>query len=90
MPSSGVKAGKVVSDQDCEHKQRNHLPHDTGHHQIVSQFLFARRFGSRGYASTSALEEQGQEIAADKDPGIPSGGDAREVGPESEDHVLEG
>ena len=90
LSSSSVEAGKVVSDQDCEYKQRKHLPHDTCHHQIIPQFLVSRCFRSRGDASTGALEDQRQEIAADEDPGVPFGGDAREVGPEGEDHVLEG
>lgn len=90
LSASRVEADKVVADEDCKDKQGEHLPHDTSHHQVISEILVGLGVRRRSDTSAGSLEHERQQIAADEDPGVPFCADARGLGAEGEDHVFEG
>ena len=84
-----VGAEAVVEDQRAEQDQGRDLPCDTGHHEIVAEFLGGVRVSGGGDATAGALEDEGEEIAEDEDPGVVFGSDERVITTNGEDEVFE-
>ena len=81
----------VVADHGAEDEESDHLEDDTGHHEIVADFLHARTgVGRRCNASTSSLYDEGEKIREAEDPGVEFRTNAGEVGAEFEGNVFEG
>ncbi len=84
-------ADRIVEDECTEAEESDDLPHDTSDHKIRADFLTARAWSrARGQASTSALEDEGKDVAADEDPGVELGAEAGGVGAQFDDDVFEG
>lgn len=83
--------GDIVGDEEAEDDEGEDLPDDTGHHEVVARLLHGgSAVSGGGQASSSALEDEGEEIAKDEDPGVPLGTDAREFVADFEYDVFEG
>ena len=81
----------VVGDHSAEDEEGDHLENDTGHHEIVADFLHVRaRIGRRCDASAGSLYDEGEKIGEAEDPGVEFGSNAGEVGAEFEGDVFEG
>ena len=81
----------VVADHGAEDEESDHLEDDTGHHEIVADFLHVRAgVGRCCNASASSLYDEGEKIREAEDPGVKFWSDAGEVGAELEGNVFEG
>ena len=90
MRTTGPQAECVVDNQGEENQERDYLPYDTGDHEIIPRFLSAGAVVcGRCDASANTLEDEGEDIADDEDPGVVFGAEAGEGGTELEDDVLE-
>ena len=84
-----VGAVAVVGYKDREHDERGDLPGDTGHHEIVADLLRGFRVCCRGDAAACALQDEGEQITEDEDPGVELGADAGVGAADGEDEVFE-
>lgn len=66
------------------------MPDDTGHHEVVANVLHGLVVvGSGGDAAAGTLEDEGEKVAQDEDPGVVARLEAGEVGADLDDDVLE-
>lgn len=67
------------------------MPDDTSHHEVIACVLKRGSIvGSRCDTTSSALEDEGEQVAQDEDPGVPSCLQAGELVTNFEDNVFEG
>ena len=89
--SVGVDSVDVVGDHASEDEERKDLPHDTGHHEVVTGGLQGRTtVGRRCDSSTRSLQDEREEIGSAEDPGVEPGLDAGEVCAKLKGDVFEG
>jgi len=92
LETCAVSAGpdEIVRNQDAEDDEGKDLPDDTGHHEIVAGLLHSgSALGGGGNTSSGSLEDEGEQIAEDKDPRVIFSSDAGEVIANLQDDVLE-
>lgn len=83
-------ANNVVHDERSKAQQGDDLPHDTSDHEVRPRGLrFRARIRAGGRAAAGGLQGEGEQIAADEDPGVEFGAQAGGVGAEFDDDVLE-
>ena len=81
----------VIADHSAEDEESDHLENDTGHHEIIADFLHIRAvIGCGRNPSTGSLYDEGEKISEAEDPGVKLGSNAGEVGAELEGNVFEG
>ena len=85
-----VGSEAVVSDQDAEGEQRKDLPRDPGHHEVVAEVLGATGVCRSGDAAAGALQDEGEQIAQDEDPGVVLRPDAGVVAADGQHEVFQG
>lgn len=71
-------AEDIIADEEGESHEGDNLPDDTSNHEVGSYILTGTscvRAGSQ--ASTCTLQYKREQIAANEDPGVISGGNAR-------------
>lgn len=91
LRSAGVHPGSVVPNHTSKYEEGKHLPHDTGHHQIVANLLQRRAIvGCSCNSPTGSLDDKREEVGEAEDPGVELRSDAGEVGAELESDVFEG
>ena len=67
------------------------MPDDTRNHHVSAHFLgVAAWVGGSGSATASALDDEGEDIAEDEDPGVEAGFQPGKGGAQLDDDVLEG
>lgn len=67
------------------------MPHDAGHHEVVSRFLHGVAvFGGCSEGTADSLENEGEDVAGDENPCVHAGLDAGEFGADFEDDMFEG
>lgn len=89
-PDDGSEAGDIGAHEDAEDQEGDDLPDDAGHHEVVADLLLVVVVRCRGGdASARALEDEGEEVAADEDPGVIFGAEEAERGTQVADEVFE-
>lgn len=85
-----VDPDKVFDKEASEDCEDNYLEDDTRKHQVASNIDGVRTVGSAGSsASTSALEDERKQVAADEDPSVPVWWYAREFLAEGVDEMFQ-
>ena len=88
--AAGADAANIVGHQTAEDEEGDDLPDDTGHHEVIAGLLQGRTaVGCGGDATSGTLEDEGQEITENEDPGVVPGWDAREFRTDFQYAVLE-
>ncbi len=88
--SSLISSIEIFSGQGDKHEQGDYLEYDARHHGVVAVGRTGVRIGGRGESSPGALEDQGKEIAQNKDPGVVLGWNAGILLPDGQNDVLQG
>lgn len=87
--SSGKRPIEVFAAQDGENQQSEYLKDDTGHHQVVAGGCTRVSVSGCGYSSARTLEDQGKQVAKDKNPGVVLGGQTRVLASDCQDNMFQ-
>lgn len=85
-----VGSEEEVGSKGGEEEQGDDLPDDTGEHDVGADVLGGLGFGAGGETAAGALQDKGEDVAADEDPGVPARGETRVAGTEGQDEVFQG
>ncbi len=80
----------IFTGQSDKHEQGDHLEYNARHHGVVAVGRAGVRIGGGGESSPGALEDQGKEIAQDKDPSVVLGWNAGILLPDGQNDMLQG
>lgn len=91
LVAMAVGADSILDEEVTEETQADNLPDDTCDHEVRADVLEGGTVvGGSGDATACTLEDEGQDVTADEEPGVPVWSEAGPAFAEVDDDVLEG